>query len=128
MSDLFQVTIVVSADKLGALLSALPPKLQPQISRLVERGEGKPRGKWARTRSPDGEYQPAKGTTGDDLLRYLKAAGPAAPAMMKQALTYKNKYTKNRVHKPQGVASALGRLVKFGLVKRNDDGTYGVVK
>ncbi len=123
MSDLFQVTIVVPAEKLGAVLSALPPKLQPQISRLVERGVAKPRGKYNKTRGKNGEYHPAPSTTGDALLRWLKAREqPQYPTTMKESLC------KGGKHKPQGVSSALTRLVHFKLVKREPDGRYGVVR
>jgi hypothetical protein len=118
MSDLFQVIITVPANKLGELLSALPPKVQPQINRLVER-ESKPRGPY-KARGPNGEYQPASGTTGEALLKYLQKAGPKFPIEMKVAL--KNK------HHAQAVSSALGRLINFKLVKQNPDGRYGVIK
>jgi hypothetical protein len=119
MSEMFQVTIVVPAEKLGALLSALPPKLQPQISRLVERGP--PRGKY-NARGENGEYQPAKGTTGEALLKLLQRSGPRRPKEIRDVLC------KTERHKPQGVSSALGRLVHFKLVRRFPNGTYGVIE
>ena len=52
---LFQVSFVIPASKLGGLLASLPPKLNPQIARLLERESrpGPTTGKtWSGGRTP----------------------------------------------------------------------------
>jgi hypothetical protein len=112
---MFQVTVAVPASKLGLLLAKLPPKLNPQIARLVER-TGPTTGKtWKKQKNADGSYAPAKGTSSDALLKLLKRS---------QALTRADMVKRLPNEKRPALMSALDRFVKFKVVKNNGDGTY----
>jgi hypothetical protein len=116
---LFQVTFVIPASKLGGLLATLPPKLNPQIARLVDSRPGPTTGKtWKRQQSADGSYTPAKGTTGDALLKLLKRSS---------AMYRRDMVDKMPNEKRPAIMSALDRLLKFKMVQKNEDGTYEAV-
>jgi hypothetical protein len=104
------VRIRVPITKLGQFIQVLP-SWAPMIG--YDKLEEQPIRKYA-PRVSNGEYKPARGSTVAVVLRRL-TQGPMLPRELMAAL---------KSHKKQAINSAIGGLVKRGLVIRQKDGTY----
>jgi hypothetical protein len=109
----FEIKIKMAKKWLGNVLAALPPKVNPQIDRMVERDVIRPpRGK----SGPSGPYQPRPGTAPYAIMEVIKHGPVDGPQAMKQRLASK--------FLAKAVNTSFYQLRDRGWLKKLPDGRY----
>jgi hypothetical protein len=108
----FDIKIKMAKRWLGSVLAALPPKVNPQIDRMVEREADPPRP------GPGGPYQPRPGTAPHAIMQILTRGPVNGATALAQQLT-------SRFHE-RAVNTSFYQLRDRGWVKKLSDGRYGL--
>jgi hypothetical protein len=109
------VRLRVPITKLGQLIETLPDWAPMVGYDKLEPAEGKQ----ARTRAPNGDYQPGKDTVGARILKFMTSSGRRLRHSEIRA------EAERRGMKDKAANSAIYMLVEKKLLKKFADGTYG---